>query len=329
MPSAELPAAASRAGVVVPSCSASARARWAGVISGWPAAWAERWATARASATLVVGFSSMRGLSCDEVGDGVPREATRAKVEPIPLNSRHVGRRSAGRGERDGLGVVGGGGGRRGARRLGRRSSSAWGWGSARPTGSGFDAGGFRLFFTRARILAKSGLPGCTTSEVNGSERIEPPFWMRSARSTHAGSSLARDVDAHVVLHDLGELGVALQQPHRVGLLHQGAGDAPLAPHPAEVVAAGARTGVPERVAAVEVLQPGLDLLLLVAGELDAAAGRGVALDAHLLLHVDVDAAHGVDQRLEAAQVDDDRLLDVEAGDLADDVDGRLPARGS
>ena len=37
-------------------------------------------------------------------------------------------------------------------------------------------AGCFRPFLTRARILAKSGLPGRTTSAVSGSDRIEPPF---------------------------------------------------------------------------------------------------------------------------------------------------------
>ena len=42
-------------------------------------------------------------------------------------------------------------------------------------------AGGLRPFFTSVRIFAKSGLPGCTTFEVSGSDRIEPPFWMRSA----------------------------------------------------------------------------------------------------------------------------------------------------
>ena len=72
IPSAELPAAVSSAGVVVPSCSASARARWAGVISGWPAACAARWATARASATLVVGFSSMRDSPRTRSGFGLP-----------------------------------------------------------------------------------------------------------------------------------------------------------------------------------------------------------------------------------------------------------------
>src|SRR6478735_6282997 len=50
-------------------------------------------------------------------------------------------------------------------------------------------AGCFRPFCTSARILAKSGLAGRTTLAVSGSERIEPPFWMRSARSTQADSS--------------------------------------------------------------------------------------------------------------------------------------------
>src|SRR5512141_2929049 len=48
--------------------------------------------------------------------------------------------------------------------------------------------GCFRAFLTSARILAKSGFPGWTTSEVSGSDRIEPPFWMRSASSTQADS---------------------------------------------------------------------------------------------------------------------------------------------
>ena len=51
------------------------------------------------------------------------------------------------------------------------------------------EAGGFRPFLTSLRILAKSGWPGCTTSDVSGSDRIEPPFWIRRARSTQADSS--------------------------------------------------------------------------------------------------------------------------------------------
>src|SRR6478736_1249742 len=54
---------------------------------------------------------------------------------------------------------------------------------------AGRAVGCFRPFFTSARILAKSGLPGLTTLAVSGSERIEPPFWIRRARSTQADSS--------------------------------------------------------------------------------------------------------------------------------------------
>ena len=72
-------------------------------------------------------------------------------------------------------------------------------------------------------------------------------------------------------------------------------------------------------------LEPRVDPLLAVTREHDAAAGALVALDADALLHGDVDAAHRVDEAPEAAQVDDDRVADVQAGDLADDVDGRLP----
>ena len=77
---ADVPAASSRAGVVVPSCSARASARCAGVISGWPAVWAARWATASASATLVVGFSSMKDSPrTRQEGRGSPG-ATSAKL---------------------------------------------------------------------------------------------------------------------------------------------------------------------------------------------------------------------------------------------------------
>ena len=74
-------------------------------------------------------------------------------------------------------------------------------------------------------------------------------------------------------------------------------------------------------------LEPRLDPLLPVPCELDGATGRQVALDADPFLHVDVHAPHRVDQAPEAAQVDDDGVVDVEAGDLADDVDRRLATR--
>ena len=64
-PLAEVPPAASSAGVVVSGCSARARARCAGVISGWPLDCAARWAMARASAALAVGFNSMGVVSCE------------------------------------------------------------------------------------------------------------------------------------------------------------------------------------------------------------------------------------------------------------------------
>ena len=94
---------------------------------------------------------------------------------------------------------------------------------------------------------------------------------------------------------------------------------APLAHLAVGVVVAGTAAGVPERVPPVEPLPAGLEVLLDPGDDaVDHVATDRQGLARRRVLDVHLEAAHRVDELLEAVEVDDDELVDVQPDDLLD-----------